>query len=170
VVVATSSSFSPAADSRAQAIRWLRRSYRAGALVDALAAVGMAVPKLYGPTLRFEPGFRRSRPEFAYAMRTGAPLMLGWSALLLWADRRPLERRGVLAITVVPVIAGLAANDAHAVRAGHLSGSSLTPVRLLQLALAGMFGYSAFRARVAAREGLPIRRAPSASAARTRPG
>ena len=100
----------------------MRRSYRAGALVDALAAVGMAVPALYGPTLRFDREFRRDRPEFSYALRTGAPLMAGWTVLLLWADRKPLERRGVLPITVAPVIAGLMANDAHAVRAGRLSG------------------------------------------------
>ena len=78
------------------AVRWLRRSYHAGALVDALEAVGMAVPALYGPTLRFDREFRRDRPEFSYALRTRAPLMAGWTVLLLWADRRPLERRGVL--------------------------------------------------------------------------
>jgi hypothetical protein len=135
-----------APDPTLEAVRWLRRSYRAGALVDALAAIGMAVPGLYGPTLRFDRRFRRARPEFAYAMRTGAPLMAGWTVLLWWADRRPLERRGVLPITVVPVIAGLMANDAHAVRAGRLSGASVAPVRVLQLALVGLFGYSAAKA------------------------
>ncbi|HEX3737912.1 MAG TPA: hypothetical protein VHV53_10250 [Solirubrobacterales bacterium] len=140
-----------APDADAEAIRWLRCSYRAGALVDAIAALGMAVPRLYGPTLRFDPGFRREDPEFAYAMRTGAPLMAGWTVLLLWADRRPLERRGVLAITVAPVIAGLMANDAHAVRAGRLSGAGLAPVRALQLSLAALFAYSAFKARGAVR-------------------
>jgi hypothetical protein len=32
--------------------------------------------------------------------------MAGWTILLLWADRAPLERRGVLAITVFPVVVG----------------------------------------------------------------
>jgi hypothetical protein len=95
------------------AVRWLRRSYRAGALVDALAAFGMAAPALSGPTLRFDQDCRRDRPEFAYALRAGAPLMAGWTVLLLWADRKPLERRGVLPITIARVIAGLMANDAH---------------------------------------------------------
>jgi hypothetical protein len=140
-----------AADSTTEAVRWLRRSYRIGALVDALAAVGMAAPRLYGPTLRFEAQFDRRGPEFSYAMRAGAPLMAGWTVLLLWADRRPLERRGILPITVVPVIAGLMANDAYAVRAGQLSGRSVAPVRGLQLALVGLFGYSAARARGALR-------------------
>jgi hypothetical protein len=138
-----------AADSTAEAVRWLRRSYRAGAFVDALAAIGMAYPRLYGPTLRFDRRFRRTGPEFSYAMRTGAPLMAGWTVLLIWADPRPLERRGVLPITVLPVIAGLMANDAHAVRVGRLSGRSVAPVRALQLALVGLFGYSLARARAA---------------------
>ncbi|MGX9789772.1 hypothetical protein [Mycobacterium sp. MMS18-G62] len=140
---------SSTADSTANAVRWLRRSYWAGALVDAVAAVGMAVPRLYGPTLRFKPDFDRSGPEFSYAMRAGAPLMAGWTVLLMWADRRPLERRGVLPITVVPVVAGLMANDASAVRAGQLVGRGVLPVRALQLALVGLFAYSAAKARAA---------------------
>ena len=139
------------ADAATDAVRWLRRSYRAGAAVDAVAAVGMAVPALYGPTLRFDRDFDRGAPEFAYGLRTGAPLMAGWTLLLLWADRRPLERRGVLPITLLPVIAGLAANDAHAVRAGRLSGLSVAPVRALQLGLTALFGYSLARARRAQR-------------------
>lgn len=140
-----------ARDPTSEAVRWLRLSYRAGALVDALAAIGIAVPSLYGPTLRFDRRFRRTGPEFTYAMRSGGPLMAGWSVLLLWADRRPLERRGVLPITIVPVIAGLLANDAHAVRLGRLSGASVAPVRALQFALLGLFGYSVAKARIAVR-------------------
>jgi hypothetical protein len=58
--------------------------------------------------------------------------MAGWTVLLR-ADRRPLQRRGVLPITVAPVIAGIMANDAYAVRAGQRSGRSLAPVRVLNL-------------------------------------
>jgi hypothetical protein len=135
------------AESESDVVRWLHLSYRSGALVDALAALGMAFPRLYGPTLRFDRRFRRRGPEFIYAMRVGAPLMAGWAVLLLWADRRPLERRGVLPITVAPVIAGLIANDALAVRTGQLAGRGVAPVRTLQLTLAALFTYSLARAR-----------------------
>jgi len=84
-------------------------------------------------------------------MRTGAPLMAGWTVLLLWADRDPLARRGVLLITIAPVLVGLIAKDAHAVRAGYLSGQTVAPVRALQLALVALFTYSMAKARVAAR-------------------
>jgi hypothetical protein len=66
--------------------------------------------------------------------------------LLLWADRKPVERPGVLPITIAPVIAGLMANDTYAVRAGRLSSVSVAPVRALQLGLVGLFGYSFLRA------------------------
>jgi hypothetical protein len=133
------------------AVRWLRRSYRAGAQASAIAALGMVAPALYGPTLRFDRAFRRDRPAFAYALRTGSPLMAGWTVLLLWADRKPLEGRGVLPITIAPVIAGLMANDAYAVRAGRLSSVSVAPVRALQLRLVALFGYSFVKAQSAER-------------------
>lgn len=138
-------------DPTGEAVRWLRRSYRAGAAVDAVAALGMAVPRLYGPTLRFRRGFRRTGPEFSYAIRAGAPLMAGWTVLLLWADRRPLARRGVLPITVFPVVAGLMANDAYAVRRGDVSAFGVAPVRALQIGLTGLFAFSLFKAHLALR-------------------
>ena len=60
---------------------------------------------------RFGPKLRRQRTGFRYGTRSGAPLMAGWTALLLWADRDPLARKDVLPLTIVPVIAGLMAND-----------------------------------------------------------
>jgi hypothetical protein len=76
--------------------------------------------------------------------------MAGWTALLLWADRQPLNRRAVLPLTVVPVIAGLIANDAHAVRAGFLSATGVRMVRGLQLGLVALFGYSYVKGEQAA--------------------
>jgi hypothetical protein len=146
------------AERREEAVRWLRRSYRVGAAVDAAAALGMAFPRLYGPTLRFRRGFSRGRPEFRYGMRAGAPLMAGWTVLLLWADRRPLERAGVLPITIAPVIAGLAANDAAAVRAGRIGAVGVLPVRTLQVGLAALFGYSWLKARRASQPAAGSRR------------
>ena len=79
---------------RNNAVRWLRASYWAGAALDALAALSMLVPSLFAATNGlpdFHPGL-----DYRYAMGMGDSLMLGWTALLLWADRKPLERKGVL--------------------------------------------------------------------------
>lgn len=119
------------------AIRGLRIAYWAGAIVDAAAGLQMLSPRLYGFMMGlkdFHPG-----PDYAYAMGMGAALMFGWTALLLWADRAPMERRDVLALTVVPVIAGLALNEIAAVRSGFLSPLSVAPIWALQLVLAVAF-------------------------------
>jgi hypothetical protein len=132
---------------REDAIRWLRWSYRAGAFVDALATVEMLLPDRLDTLGRFGPKLRKERTGFRYGMRTGAPLMAGWTALLLWADRDPLARKDVLPLTIAPVIAGLMANDAVAEHAGLVSGSRLAPIRAMQVGLTALFAYSWLRAR-----------------------
>lgn len=127
------------------AVRWFHASFRIGASVDLAAAIGMTVPRLYGPTLRATGSFDRSRPAFGYALGTGAPLMWGWTGLLLWADRRPIERRGVVALTLLPVLAGLIANDARGVRRGLFRPSWCTRGAALQVALAVLFSVSLIR-------------------------
>jgi hypothetical protein len=108
--------------------------------VDLAAAIGMTFPGWLWPQ-RFAAPFQRGRAKLAYEMRAGAPLMAGW-AVLLWADRRPMERQGVLPITVAPVLAGLLANDALAVRAKQVAPAGVLPTRVLQMALLVLFGWS----------------------------
>lgn len=119
------------------AVQWLRISYWAGAATDAVAAVQILYPPLFGFGMglpAFHPG-----ADYRYAMGMGASLMLGWTALLLWADRKPLARKGVLLLTVFPVIVGLAANEAHAVVNGFLPLSAVLPIWALQAALSTLF-------------------------------
>ena len=125
-------------------IRWLRLSYWTGAIVDAVAGILMLFPEagraFYGVT-DFE-----ATADYRYAMRFGASLMFGWTLLLLWADRRPLERRGVLPITVL-VIGGLAWAGAYAVRSGLIPFFNMLPSWALQLVLVILFLYSHARSR-----------------------
>jgi hypothetical protein len=121
----------------ATAIRWLRIAYWIGAIVDLIAAVQMVCPGLmaFGIQLRsFAPG-----ADYRYATGMGAPLMLGWTALLIWADRKPIERRGILPLTVFPVVVGLALNEAVAVADGFLSVFAVAPIWALQAVLAVLF-------------------------------
>jgi hypothetical protein len=128
-----------------KSIRWLRVSYRAGAILDLLAAIQMIIPAVFAATSGisdFHPG-----RDYFYAMGMGAALMLGWTVLLLWADRKPLERRGILPITVFPVIAGLMINEGYAVFvSGFLSLPAVVPIWILQGALIGLFLVSYFKA------------------------
>jgi hypothetical protein len=127
------------------AVRWLRISYWAGAILDGLATLSMLFPALFAATNRlpnFQPGI-----EYRYAMGMGASLMLGWTALLLWADRKPLERKGVLLLTFVPVVFGLVVNEVVAVRAGFLSVGATAPVWVVQAVISILFVYSYLNAR-----------------------
>lgn len=127
-------------------VRWLRTSYWVGAVADAIAGVLMLFPEagraVYGIT-GFEPG-----SDYRYAMGLGASLMLGWTVLLLWADRRPVERRGILLITVF-VIFGLALTGAHAVNSGLIALPRMIPTWVFQAFLVVLFSYSYFRSGAA---------------------
>ena len=129
----------------ADTVRWLRRSYRIGAVVDAVAMLEMLFPERLDTLGRFRTGLRPDRPEFRYSMRSAAALMAGWTGLLLWAERDPLARKDVLLLTMAPVIIGLLANDASAVRGRWLSAARVAPVRALQLSLLALFGASYLR-------------------------
>lgn len=120
--------------------RWLHISYWTGAVIDGLAALQLLVPNLFA-AINLLPGFR---PTLAYTYASGmaASLMLGWTVLLLWANRQPLERKGVLAITIVPVILGLVVTEVWAVLSGFLALGALVPVWVLQAALCALFAFS----------------------------
>ncbi len=131
----------------ARAIRFLRICFWLGAITDVGAAIQMLSPRVFAFAYQvpdFAPG-----PDFRFAMGIGAPLMIGWTVLLLWADRAPLQRKGVLPITVVPVILGIAANQAVALADGFMPLVALAPVWALQLVLTAAFLGSFFYARVA---------------------
>jgi hypothetical protein len=118
-------------------IRWLRICYWAGAITDLFAVFAMmfssVAAAVYG--LRgFHPG-----ADYRYAMGMGAALMLGWTAILIWADRKPIERKFVLVLTVFPVITGLIVSELLAVRDGFLPFAAVTPTLILQFALSAFF-------------------------------
>lgn len=71
-------------------------------------------------------------------MRYGASLMLGWTVFLVWAYRRPLERRAVAALTIL-VICGLVIAEALAVQSGVLAASRMIPTWCLQAVLLALF-------------------------------
>ncbi len=127
---------------------WLRVSFWVGAIADAVVAAVMFAQAFFGytsPLNHYVPGI-----PYRYAMGLAGSLMLGWTILLLWADRRPAERRGVLLITIV-VILGLMATGLRAVAAGFIHGSAMTPLIVLQIGLIALFTASYLGSRGASR-------------------
>ena len=119
-----------------KATKLLRFGYWAGAIADFLAAMAMleqAVLARPSPLSGYVPEI-----PYRYAMALAGSMMLGWTALLIWADRRPYERRGVLLITI-PVVLGLAASGLFAVALGFMPLNRMIPLLLFQALLALLF-------------------------------
>jgi len=118
----------------------LRVCYWFGAIVDGAMVVPMLAPSLAGSLFgieKFSPGV-----DYRYAMMIGASLMLGWTALLIWADRKPIERRAVLLLTAFPVVLGLAAAGVYAVAAGLISVGHMAPTWVIQVVILTAFTYA----------------------------
>ena len=116
-------------------ILWLKISYIAGAVADGLVGILLLIPD------------RMGEAEFRYPMGVAASLMFGWTFLLVWANRKPVERKGVLLLTIFPVITGLLIAGVAAVASGIFPFSKIIPSSLLEIGLIALFGYSYVKAR-----------------------
>lgn len=112
----------------------LRVAFLLGAVTDGLAVVPMLVPSMAALLW----GFDEPTGAYRFAMGYGATLMLGWTALLVWAYQRPTERAFVAALTVF-VIYGLVATEIVAVLAGHVAAWRMVPTWILQAGLLALF-------------------------------
>jgi hypothetical protein len=125
-----------------QARKWLRAAFLIGAVIDALMIPLMLIPAL----ARIFWGFTSFPATYKYAMIMGAALMLGWTLLLIWAYRRPIERRGVALLTIV-VILGIALANIYAVASGLISVSRMLLSWVVQVILLTVFSIGYFGSR-----------------------
>lgn len=84
---------------------FIRLTYWYGAILDFLVFLDMIISVLF----EFSVSMPNVNPDISYKYQTGtgAFLMLGWTILLIWADRKPLERKDILIITAIPVVLGI---------------------------------------------------------------
>ena len=122
---------------------WLRISYWAGAIIDILAGLSMLFPSLFAFSNRLT-GFVPNL-SFRFVAGMGAPLMFGWTVLLLWADRKPVERKAALLITLVPIL-GNAANQVYGLFNGFLSLEAAIPLWINQTVLTALYIFSYWNA------------------------
>lgn len=124
-------------------IRWLHISYWAGAVLDFVAGLTMLMPSLFA--LMNHPVNFHPVDDFRYAMGMGAPLMFGWTALLLWADRDPLERKEVLLVTLL-VVLGEVITQVWGISVGFVPFGALVPTFAMQVVLTSLFLFAYFNA------------------------
>ncbi len=118
-------------------IRWLKIAFLAGIITDALALI----PMLYPPMAKLMWGFDKLSDNYFFAMGYGASLMAGWTLLLIWAYKRPLERRFIAFLTII-VIIGLIATEIFAIANGSININKMIPTWILQIVLLGLFSFS----------------------------
>ena len=106
-----------------------------GAVLDAAAAVILLSPRVASLALGIDVPVTR---QLDYAMQTGGALMIGWTVLLVWTARRPVERRAVMLFTIFPVVTGLAIAEVLAVRAGLLPIGRAAPLLGVQVLLSAL--------------------------------
>jgi hypothetical protein len=130
---------------KSKKILLLRLSYWIGTIVDGFVAVQLLLPGFWAS---FE-GLSAYTPSSTlnFALGTASALMFGWTVLLVWADRKPLERKGVLLLTTFPVIFGIILNDILSVTSGLRTVQSALIELIIGFGLAVLFAFSYLNAR-----------------------
>jgi len=106
-------------------------------------------PTVAARILGFFNGLTAFKPNESlnFSLGIASALTWGWTALLVWADRKPLERKAILMLTTFPVIFGMALNNAYAATVGLVTLQSILPTLALQCILAALFTFSYLNAR-----------------------
>jgi hypothetical protein len=86
---------------RSRKILILRIAYWLGIVLDALAFVQMAFPAIGKKMLKVTMPLE---PDYIFGVNLGAGLMLAWTLLLFWADRKPFERRMIIPLTMIVMV------------------------------------------------------------------
>jgi hypothetical protein len=121
-----------------------------GVFADAGATLALLFPArmLSVPELYLSSATRGS-------LGVGAALILGWTFLLVWTSAKPVERRGLLLITMAAVIPGLAISLGYGLRCGYIPFRTAVAMWCTQSLLLIVMGaaYGAARREVAAEHG-----------------
>jgi hypothetical protein len=126
----------------------LRFCYWLGAILDCRAAFLLTLLRFH--KLPAGMAARQLPHEFGIMALWGAgdanALMWGWTALLLWADHKPVERRGVLLLTSAPVILLLLVQMMQTWMAGFLEFRQIAFWFFFLIGLGSLFAFSSWYA------------------------
>lgn len=102
-----------------------------GIIADFIETIRMIMPQLFISTTGIN---TINNDSFRFALLYGAPVMFGWTILLFWADRKPIERKGIF-ICLVPVILGYFIVEIIGIKMGVLNLKNTIPTFILQAIL-----------------------------------
>ena len=110
--------------------------YWLGIVADAAATILLFSPAMANLVLQPQP-FEISA-VYLYVTRVAGGLMLGWTVLLFWAQRKPIERADILLLTLFPVIAVLAIAALLVVESKQIAFSSMVPIFVFYVVMFAM--------------------------------
>lgn len=120
-------------------LKVLKLAFLVGAVTDLVATLMMVFPQLANAFW----GIENFTEEYYFAMGMGAPLMIAWTLLLLWAYKKPTERRFVSPLTIL-VIIGIATTNIIMVSRGLFTLTGMIPSFVNQGILLVLFGAGYF--------------------------
>ena len=124
-------------------IRLLRIAYWLGICLDALAFVQMAFPEVGRSMMKMT---IELQPDYIFAINLAAGLMLAWTLLLIWADRKPLERRMIIPMTMIIMVWNICTMF-YGLRVELIPAATLLPELVAASALFFYYGFCSFVTR-----------------------
>jgi len=115
----------------------LRIGYWMGIVLDAIAFVQMAFPQIGLKMLKARVGVTN---EYVFAINLAAGLMLAWTLLLFWADRKPMERRMIIPLTMI-IIAWNICTLIFGVRVNLVPLETMLPQIVMAVLLMAYYGF-----------------------------
>jgi len=115
-------------------VRWLRISYWVAAIADFVVAILVLITGRMGVS------------EFVYPMGLMSAIAFSWGVLLIYADRKPLERRWILLPTMLVVFL-LGVTGVCSVCADLIPGEQLIATSVATVVILLLLAYSYNRSR-----------------------
>ncbi len=112
--------------------------------IGVIADLGATLPLLFPGVARLMFGLEALSvgEDYLYASRVGASLMLGWTLLLLWGSFKPVERKGILLLTVFPVLIGLLISSLLVVSSGFITVKYILPIWIFYAVIIPLYLYA----------------------------
>jgi hypothetical protein len=116
-----------------------------GVVVDLLATIPLIFPEVV--KLMFRLNDFNAGNDYLYASRIGASLMFGWALLLLWGSFKPIERKGILLLTIFPVLFGLSISSIVVVFSGFIELKYVLPLWIFYVVIITLYIIAYINAR-----------------------
>lgn len=126
-------------------ILFIKTCYYIGVAADLVATIPLIFPEI--AKIMFGLNNFNVGNDYLYASRIGASLMFGWTLLLLWGSFKPIERKGILLLTVFPVLFGLLVSSFLVVISGFIELKFMVPLWIFYALIIPLYIFAYIYAR-----------------------